>query len=99
MYYKSFVLLRLPVSILWLGGFGLLNVWRAPGMGFFGFVVVMGLIVLLAVTTRRLVRRRCGAFRLAWRLLLLEFVGAVLFIGSQDVAAGLNMGYVFAQAC
>ena len=99
MYYKAFVLLRLPVSILCLGGFGLLNVWRAPGMGFFGFVVVVGLLVFLAVTTRRLVRRRRGAFRLAWRLLLLEFVGAVLLVGSHDIVAWRNMGYVFAWAC
>ena len=99
MYYKAFVLLRLPVSVLCLCGFPLLNVWRESGMGFFGFVVVMGQLVFLAVTTRRLVRRRRGAFRLAWRLLLLEFVGAVLFVGSHDVAAGRNMGYVFASAC
>jgi uncharacterized membrane protein len=34
-----------------------------------------------------------------WRLLLLEFVGAVLLVGSQALAAGRNMGYVFALAC
>ena len=99
MYYKAFVLLRLPVSVLCLCGFGLLNVWQEPGMGLFGFVVVVGLLVFLAVTTRRLVRRRRGAFRLAWRLLPLEFVGAVLFIGSRDMTAGRNLGYVFAWAC
>jgi hypothetical protein len=99
MYYKAFVLLRLPVSVLCLCGFGLLNVRQGLGMGRFGFVVVPGLLVFLAVTTRRLVRRRRGAFRLAWRLLLLEFVGAVLFVGSQDMAAWRNMGYVFAWAC
>jgi hypothetical protein len=99
MYYKAFVLLRLPVSVLCLCGFGQLNVWQESGMGFFGFVVVVGLLVFLAVTTRRLVRRRRGAFRLAWWLLLLEFVGAVLFVVSQDMAAGRNMSYVFAQAC
>jgi hypothetical protein len=48
MYYKAFVLLRLPVSVLCLGGFGLLNVWREPGMGFFGFVVVVALLVFSA---------------------------------------------------
>src|SRR5262245_39981967 len=99
MYYKAFVLLRLPVSVLCLGGFGLLSVWQEPGMGFFGFVVVVGLLVFLAVTTGRLVRRRRGAFRLMWRLLLLEFVGAVLFVGSQAMAAGWKMGYVIAWAC
>jgi hypothetical protein len=99
MYYKAFVLLRLPVSVLCLCGFGPLNVWQEPGMGFFGFVVVVGLLVFLAFTTRRLVRRRRGAFQLAWWLLLLEFVGAVLFVGSQDMAAGRNMGYVFARVC
>ncbi len=99
MCYKAFVLLRLPVSVLCLGGFGLLNVWKEPGMGLFGFVVVVGLLVFLAVTTRRLLRRRRGAFRLARWLLLLEFVGAVLFVRSKDMAAGRNMGYVFAWAC
>jgi hypothetical protein len=67
-------------------------------MGFFGFLVVVGLLVFSAVTTRRLVRRRRGAFRLVWWLLLLEFIGAVLFVGSHDMAAGRNMGYVFARA-
>jgi hypothetical protein len=99
MYYKAFVLLRLPMSVLCLCGFGLLNMWQELGMGFFGFVVVVGLLVFLAITTRRLARRRRGAFRLAWRLLLLEFAGAVLFVGSHDMAAGWNMGYVFAWAC
>ena len=99
MYYKAFVLLRLPVSVLCLCGFGLLNVWQELGMRFFGFLVVVGLLVFLAVTTRRLVRRRRGAFRLAWRLLLLEFVGVILFVGSHDMATGRNMGYVFAWAC
>jgi hypothetical protein len=99
MYYKAFVLLRLPVSVHCLCGFGLLKVWQEPGMGFFGFMVVVGLLVFSAVTTRRLVRRRRGAFRLVWWLLLLEFVGAVLFVGSHDMAAGRNMGYVFARAC
>ena len=98
MYYKAFVLLRLPVSVLCLCGFGPLNMWQELGIGFFGFVVVVGLLVFLAVTTRRLARRRRGAFRLAWRLLLLEFAGAVLFVGSHDMAAGWNMGYVFAWA-
>ena len=99
MYYKTFVLLRLPVSVHCLCGFVLLNVWQEPGMGFFSFVVVVGLLVFSAVTTRRLVRRRRGAFRLAWWLLLLEFVGAVLFVGSRDMAAGRNLGYAFAWAC
>jgi hypothetical protein len=99
MYYKAFVLLRLPLSVLCLCGFGLLNVWQELGMGFIGFVAVVGLFAFLAVTTRRLVRRRRGAFRLAWRLLLLEFVGAVLFVGSYDMAAWQNMGYVFGWAC
>lgn len=99
MYYKAFVLLRLPVSVLCLCGFGLLNEWQVLGRFFFGYVTVLGLLVFLAVTTRRLVRHRRGAFRLAWRLLLLEFVGAVLFVGSQDMAAGRNMGYVFARVC
>ena len=99
MYYKAFVLLRLPVSVLCLCGFGPLNMWRELGMGFFGFLVVVGLLVFLAVTTRWLVRRRRRAFRLAWRLLLLEFVGAVLFVGSYDMAARWNMGYVLAWVC
>src|SRR5262245_47200408 len=99
MYYKAFVQFRLPVSVHYLCGFALLNVWQEPGMGFFGFAVVVGLLVFSAVTTRRLVRRRRGAFHLAWWLLLLEFVGAVLFVGSHDMAAGRNMGYVFAWAC
>lgn len=99
MYYKAFVLLRLPVSVLCLGGFGLLNAWREPGMRLFGFVVVVGLLGFSALTTIRLVRRRRGAFRLAWWLLLLEFVGAVLFVGSHNMAAGRNIGYVFAWAC
>jgi hypothetical protein len=99
MYYKAFVLLRLPVSVHCLCGFGLLNVWQKPGLGFIGFVVVVALLVFSAVTTRRLVRRRRGAFRLAWWLLPLEFIGAVLFVGSHDMASWRNMGYVFAWAC
>ena len=99
MWFKVLVVLRLPISAICLFGYAiLLNIWSKE---LNALVVVLLLLpfVFLAVTTIRLVRRRRGAFRLAWWLLLLEFVGAVLFVGSHNMAAGRNMGYVFAWAC
>ena len=65
MYYKAFVLLRLPVSVLCLCGFGLLNVWQEPGMGLFGFMVVVGLLVFLG--SLREDSFGAGAGRSGWR--------------------------------
>jgi len=64
-----FVLLRLPISILLLLGFAVSNLWQEPGMGFFGVVFVVGLLVYLGVVTMKLARFRPGALQLAGCLL------------------------------
>src|SRR5262245_56725021 len=83
MWLKVFVLLRLSISVVFLLGyivaFGVLN---ELGMGVLGALFVVGVYVLLAVTSSKLVRLRKGALALAGWLLALETVGAAL-LGSS----------------
>jgi hypothetical protein len=91
---KLFVFLRLPMSVVTLLGFTTLNVWQEPGMGFFGVVFVVGLLVYLRAVSVKLYRRRPGALTLAGWLLLLEVLGAVLAVGWDEISRGRNLGKV-----
>src|SRR5215510_14200363 len=85
MWFKVFVLLRLPVSVIALLGYSLtLGVWGGMDMAFLGGMFVVGLYIFLAVVTKKLFQRRRGALRLAWWLLALETVGGVLLLGAAD---------------
>jgi hypothetical protein len=79
-------------------GFVRLNVWREPGMGFFGVVFVVGLLVYLGAVSVKLYRRRLSALTLAGWLLLLEVLGAVLALCGDDIARGQNLGRVAVRA-
>jgi hypothetical protein len=88
MWFKVFVLLRLPISVFFLLGyivaFGVLN---ELGMGVLGALFVVGVYVFLAVTSIKLVRLRKGALRLAGWLLTLETVGVAWLGSSFDAIA------------
>ena len=103
MWSKLFVLLRLPISVIALLGFAELNVWNQPGMGLFGVMFVVGLLVFLAATSIKLVRRRRGALQLAGWLLAAEVLGAVSLIAAGDyiymAAQRVDMGMLYGWGC
>jgi len=85
MWFKVFVLLRLPVSIIALLGYSFaLGALGGVDMAFLGGMSVVGLYIFLALVTKKLFQRRRGALRLAWWLLALETVGGVLLLGAAD---------------
>lgn len=87
MWFRLFVLLRLPISALCLFGYStMLHVWNEPGMEFLVGVFIRGLFVFLAVVSIRLVRRHRSALRLAGWLLTVELVGAVGQLAGGDYA-------------
>ncbi|HEU0178931.1 MAG TPA: hypothetical protein VFV58_32095 [Blastocatellia bacterium] len=79
MWFKLFVLLRLPVSATYLFGYGT-GLYLLAGPGGFGGIVILGLFTFIAFTSIRLFRFRNGALGLAVALLLLELAGAVLIM-------------------
>jgi hypothetical protein len=88
MWFKLFVLLRLPVSVICLFGYATaLGVLSDPGMGFLGaaFVLVLVGFAFLAFASIRLFRCYHAALRLAWWLLSLELVGAVLLVSGAYI--------------
>ena len=95
---KVFVLLRLPFSFMFLGGFvGALGDLGADGQ-FLGFFCLLGLLVFLAVASIRLAWRRRGGLHLAGLLVSLEVVGGVLLLG-VGATAGWSVGNVVARSC
>jgi hypothetical protein len=85
MWFKVFVLVRIPISAFCLMGCAML----LQGAGAFGGAVLLGMLAFLVLVTERLVRFREGALRLAVWLLLLELVGGVLIM-----AMGNYFGFV-----
>ena len=81
MWFKSFVLLRIPVSAGCLLGYVTATIIR--DMGLFGCVFVAGLCFFLALVSTRLARRHKSALQLAGRLLAVELVGAVLLLAGR----------------
>lgn len=98
MWFKVFVLLRLPVSILLLAAFG--------ALGFLGVMpAVVALIdavvvlVYLGAVTANLWRLRPGSLRQAGLLLAIEWAGAVLWVGARDISTGPDWELLFGWAC
>ena len=58
MWFKVFVLLRLPVSVIALLGYSFaLGVWGGMDMAFLGGMSVVGLYIFLALVTKKLFQR------------------------------------------
>jgi hypothetical protein len=85
MWFKVFVLLRLPVSVIALLGYGFaLGALGGMDMAFLGGMLSVGLYIFPALVTKKLFQRRRDALRLAWWLLALETVGGVLLLVAAD---------------
>jgi len=79
MWFKVFVLLRLPMSIICLLGYATtLSIWNEPGKDYPGVLLFVGVYIFLAITSIKLFRRRKSARTLAGLLLAVETIGAVL---------------------
>ena len=79
MWFKVFVLFRLPGSVFCLLGYATaLSIWNKPGMDNPGVTLFVGVYIFLAFTSIKLFRRRNSARTLAGCLLALEIIGAVL---------------------
>jgi hypothetical protein len=78
MWFKLFVLFRLPISAVFLLGHII-----AFGVGVLGALLVVGVYVFLAVTSIKLFRLQNGALALAGWLLALETFGAAFLLGSS----------------
>jgi hypothetical protein len=100
MWFKRFVLLRLPISVLCLVGYATMQRIQSDTVGIdcFSAAINTGLFVFLAVVSIKLVRRRPGALRLAWLLLALELGGAVLLVVSVAYLEGRRVDRVAAFA-
>ena len=80
MWFKAFVLLRLPVSVICMLGYSFaLSSWNDQSMGALGATFVVGTDFFLAVTSIRLFWRRNSALNFSWWLLAMETVGGVCF--------------------
>ena len=99
MWFRWFVLLRLPISVVMLLGLGTASgeLWTSE----FGAVCAVAALAFLGAVSIKLLRRKRGALLLAGWLLALEIVGAVLLVGSGDymVARNVDVGALFACGC
>jgi hypothetical protein len=93
MWFKFFVLLRIPISVIALLGFAAVEV--------LGALFVLMACVFLAFVSAGLVRLRPRALQLAGLLLALEVAGAISLVGAGDYIATrhVDVGYLFAWAC
>lgn len=79
MWFKVFVLLRLPLSVVCLLGYATtLSIWNNPGKDNPGGALFVGAYFFLAFTSIKLFRRRRSARTFARLLLALETIGAIL---------------------
>jgi hypothetical protein len=86
MWFKVFVLLRLPISVIALLGYAALDRFGdSPSMGCFIFLCAYAFLVVVSV---KLIRRRPMALQLAACLLALEIVGMGLWVNAAAIAAG-----------
>jgi hypothetical protein len=91
MWFKVFVLLRIPISVLCLVGYATtLQLQRilavTLGVYFIAVAISTALFGFLAVVSIKLVRRRPCALRLAGMLLVVEVVGALMLLVGTDYA-------------
>jgi hypothetical protein len=85
MWFKVFVLLRLPISVSCLLGYAMaLKAWNKLGMKVFGYLLIVGAYLFLAVVTIMLFRLRKSALRLAWLLLAVEAAGVVSLMNEGE---------------
>ncbi len=93
MWFKLFILLRMPISGIALLGFAAFKS--------FGALFALGAYIFLAVVSVQLVRLRPSALSLARQLLALEVFGAVLFFGygNHKATRQADVGRLFAWAC
>jgi hypothetical protein len=98
MWFKAFVLLRLPVSILLLLAFGALGFLGVVGavVALVDAVVALG---FLCVVTANLWLLRPGALRQTGFLLAIEWAGAVIWAGARDISTGPNWMLMVDWAC
>jgi hypothetical protein len=79
MWFKVFVLFRLPMSVVCLLGYATaLSIWNKPGMDNPGGALFVGVYIFFGFTSIKLFQRRKSARTLAGVLLALETIGAVL---------------------
>ena len=98
MWFKVFVLLRLPISVIALLGYAVLDRFGASSS--LGYCIFLGAYVFLGVVSVKLIRRRHGALQLAAWLLAMESVGMGLWVTAADIAAGrLELLARFVVAC
>ena len=95
MWFRVFIVLRFPVSVICLFGYtaplGVQFVtFGGPDLSFFIVPLYFGAFIFPVVASLKLVRGRESALRLAWWLLALETVGAVLL--------GYAIAYLHTQA-
>ena len=91
MWFKLFVLLRLPISILLLLAFG--------ALGFLGVVGAFVALGYMCVVTANLWLLRPGALRQTGFLLAIEWAGAVIWVGARDISTELNWMLMVNWAC
>jgi len=95
MWFRVFVVLRLPVSVICLLGYGVaLGIRPAPliedrpYIGYLFVALILSAFIFPVVASQKLVRRSRSALWLAWWLLGLETVGALLLISVVDHIVG-----------
>ena len=88
MWFKAFIVLRLPVSVCCLVGYATVQriLSDPPGVDCIGAAINTALFVFLAVVSIKLVRRRPGGLRLAGMLLVVEVVSALMLLVGTDYA-------------
>jgi hypothetical protein len=87
MLYKLFVFVRVPVSIICFLclGLGLEVLLAGTGVDWLGFVVGLGALAFLGVTTGKLAHCRPDALRFAGVLLALELLSVALFLFTMEL--------------
>jgi len=80
MWFKVFVLLRIPISAFCLMGWAML----LQGADAFGGAVLLGILAFLVLVTVRLAQFREEALNLAVWLFLLELVGGVVIMAGAN---------------
>jgi hypothetical protein len=98
MWFKAFILLRLPVSILLLLAFGPLRFLGVvtPVVALVDAVVALG---YMCVVTANLWLLRPVALRQVVFLLAIEWVGAVIWAGARDISTEPNWMLMVNWAC
>jgi hypothetical protein len=102
MWFKVFVMLRLPIGVICMLGYAIgLAQYGGPGTPILISVLMLPHFVLLGVVSIQLVRLRKGALRFTPWLLSVESLGAVLGAVGGAIAVGrvVDPPAEFAVAC